>query len=316
MNTLTLRLGTRGSLLARAQSEAVGLDLLRLHPHLQIDTIIFKTTGDQVTDRPLHEIGGKGLFTKELEHALLAGQIDFAVHSLKDVPVTMPLVPQEELIIAAVPARADPRDALVSSNVKRLSDLPVGARVGTGSLRRQCQILARRPDLIIEPVRGNLDTRLRKVREGQFDAIILAMAGLNRSRLYREEEMTPIEPNEMLPAAGQGALALQCRGDAECTRSVLAAFDDAQSHRCVQAERAIVAGLRGDCHSPIAALATIDAGDRLTLRAAVGASRGRPPVVTASGSGPSTQLESIVDAVLSDLAHQGAMELLSRRPPA
>src|SRR5687768_18563534 len=167
----TLRLGTRGSLLARTQSMLVADALERAHLGLKIEMHIVKTTGDQITDRPLHEAGGKGLFTKELEQALLAGEIDFAVHSYKDVPVTMPLVDQADLVIAAVPTREDPRDVLVSRKAKRLADLPPGARVGTGSLRRACQIVHARPDVVIEPVRGNIDTRLRKLTEGHYDAI-------------------------------------------------------------------------------------------------------------------------------------------------
>src|SRR5687768_14549647 len=166
-----LRLGTRGSLLARTQSQLVADDLMLRHPGLRVELVIVRTSGDRITDRPLHEFGGKGLFTKELEQALLAGEVDFAVHSFKDVPVTMPLVDTSGLTIAAVPAREDPRDVLVSRKAKRLADLPPGARVGTGSLRRACQIVHARPDVVIEPVRGNIDTRLRKLTEGHYDAI-------------------------------------------------------------------------------------------------------------------------------------------------
>jgi hydroxymethylbilane synthase len=309
-----LRLGTRGSLLARAQSQWVAEQVTQ-RTGTAVELVVFKTTGDQIADRPLHEIGGKGLFTKELEQALLAGQIDFAVHSFKDVPVTMPLVPQAqaELVVAAVPTREDPRDALVSPTARRLADLPAGARIGTGSLRRRCQILHRRPDLIVEPVRGNLDTRLRKLREGQFDAIILAMAGLRRSALWDEQGggMTPIEPDEMLAAAGQGALCLQCRRDDQRTRDLLAMLDDTASRTCVDAERAVVAGLNGDCHSPIAALATIN-GQTLTLHAAVGAAGGEPPVVSAVAHGSLAQINTIVTHVLDDLKARGALSLLGR----
>jgi hydroxymethylbilane synthase len=307
-----LRLGTRGSLLARTQSQWVIDQLARLRPQQRVELVVYKTTGDQVADRPLHEIGGKGLFTKELEQALLANQIDFAVHSFKDVPVTMPLLPQAELIVAAVPTREDPRDVLVSSKASRLTQLPPGARIGTGSLRRRCQILRRRSDLIIEPVRGNLDTRLRKVRDGAFDAIVVAMAGLRRTSLFRESEMSPINPEEMLPAAGQGALCLQCRRDDERTRQFLAVMDDAITRTCVDAERAVIAGLNGDCHSPIAALATITGDDRLTLRAAVGAAGGGTPVISASAEGSIADAPAVVHRVLDSFKAQGAMSLLGK----
>src|SRR5688500_3592950 len=204
----TLRLGTRGSLLARTQSMLVAHDLERAHPGLRVELRIFKTSGDRIADRPLHEFGGKGLFTKELEQALLAGEIDFAVHSFKDVPVTMPLVDTTDLAIAAVPERESPFDVLVSADARKVQELPQGARVGTGSRRRRCQLLAARPDLAVEAVRGNIDTRLRKWREGQFRAIVLAAAGLRRARLFDESAMAILDdPAVMLPAPGQGALA-------------------------------------------------------------------------------------------------------------
>jgi hydroxymethylbilane synthase len=307
-----LRLGTRGSLLARTQSQWVIEQLARLRPQQRVELVVYKTTGDQVGDRPLHEIGGKGLFTKELEQALLSGEIEFAVHSFKDVPVTMPLVPQADLIVAAVPAREDPRDALVSTKVSALFDLPRAARVGTGSLRRRCQLLHYRSDLIVEPIRGNLDTRLRKLRDGVFDAIVVAMAGLRRTGLFSDAEMLPIDPNEVLPAAGQGALCLQCRRDDERTQNFLSAMDDARTRACVDAERAIVAGLNGDCHSPIAALATIAGEDRLALRAAVGAAGGGTPVISASAEGSIADAPAVVHRVLDQLKVQGAMSLLGK----
>ncbi len=199
----TIRLGTRGSLLARTQSQLVADALQAAHRGLGVNLKIVKTTGDQIIDRPLHEVGGKGLFTKELELALLAGEIDFAVHSFKDMPVTMPLVAQEDLIVAAVPIRADPRDVLISRAARTIDELPAGARVGTGSLRRRCQLLDRRADLQIEAVRGNIDTRLRKLREGDFDAVILAFAGLMRAGLFDQSMMFMIPEDVLLPAPGQ-----------------------------------------------------------------------------------------------------------------
>jgi hydroxymethylbilane synthase len=217
-----LRLGSRASLLALAQSNLIAAELMRLHPDLQIELIPIKTTGDRITDRPLREAGGKGLFTKELEQALLRNEIDFAVHSFKDVPITMPLVDQADLITAAVPQREDPRDVLISLSARSIQALAPGARVGTGSLRRRCQLLRARPDLTIEPIRGNIDTRLQKLRRGEFDAIVLALAGLRRSGLFDPSTMFPIDPDDLLPAPGQGALSLQCRRNddqpANCSR--------------------------------------------------------------------------------------------------
>lgn len=305
----SLRLGARGSLLSRMQSQWVADQLEKAHPSLKVELILIKTSGDRIADRPLHEAGGKGLFTKELEQALLAGEVDMAVHSYKDVPVTMPLVEQANLIVAAVPPREDPRDVLVSADAKRIADLPQGAKVGTGSLRRRCQILAARPDLTVELIRGNIDTRLRKQREGQYDAVLLAFAGLRRSALFDGGDMVPVEPEELLPAAGQGALALQCRRDDPRTRQILQALHDPQTATCVDVERAVVQALNGDCHSPIAALATIE-GDQLTLRSAVGKHGGEAPVIRSSASGSASEPGAIVKKVLEDLERQGAADLL------
>jgi hydroxymethylbilane synthase len=247
-----VRLGTRGSLLARMQSEWVAAELRRLKPGVQIELSILKTTGDRVTDRPLHDIGGKGLFTKELEQALLNHEIDFAVHSYKDVPVTMPLVDVSDLVIASVPAREDARDVLVAGpQIKAIDDLPRGSKVGTGSLRRQCQLLNQRPDLNIVPIRGNIDTRLRKQRDGEVDAVILAAAGLIRSNLFDATEMTAIPIQRMIPAAAQGALALQCRGVDESTGQLLGLINDLTTKSCTDIERGVIQMLNADCHSPI-----------------------------------------------------------------
>jgi hydroxymethylbilane synthase len=283
------RLGTRGSLLAHAQSTLIADELKRLHPGLQIELITIKTTGDRITDRLLADVGGKGLFTKELELALLAKTIDFAVHSFKDVPVTMPLVDQADLITAAVPQRADHRDVLISAQARSIEALPAGAKVGTGSLRRRCQLLEARPDLIIEPIRGNIDTRIQKFRSGEFDAIILAMAGLQRAGLFDDSIMCPIEERYILPAAGQGALSLQCRRDDLATRQLLGAIDDPVSAACVAIERKVVEILEGDCHSPIASLAVAQ-GKGVRLRVAVGKQDGDPPVRWADVDEPALHL--------------------------
>jgi len=272
-----LRLGTRGSLLARTQSSHVAAALCAAHAGLSIETITISTSGDRMVDRPLADAGGKGLFTKELEIALLENRIDFAVHSLKDVPVTMPLVDQADLILAAVPKREDARDMLVSRKASSVPALGAGASVGTGSLRRQCQLLAARSDLKIVPLRGNVDTRLRKLESGECDAIVLALAGVKRLGKFDASFMFPIEFEVMLPSAGQGALALQCRRADARTISILAALNDAEVFDAVTAERAVVAELGGDCHSPIAAHAVIT-GNRMELSAAVGECDGGPPV--------------------------------------
>ena len=301
-----LRLGTRGSLLARTQSQLVADELVRRHPGLRIELVTIRTSGDRITDRPLYDVGGKGLFTKELEQALLAEEVDFAVHSFKDVPVTMPLVDTADLVIAAVPTRADPRDVLVMHDPSR-ADLPDGAKVGTTSLRRRAQLLEAGSNLTILPLRGNIDTRLRKVRDGEYDAIVLAMAGLLRAKLYDPSCMKALDPESMLPAPAQGALALQCRRGDSRTRDLLAAVDDANTAACVAAERRVVAALNGDCHSPIAALAEIGVGGgEMRLRAAVAGRDGLPPVVRASVRGPASDAAGLVAEAVRLLFSRGA----------
>jgi len=281
-----LRLGTRGSLLARMQSQHVADELERVHSGLCVELVIIHTSGDRISDKPLHEAGGKGLFTRELELALLRGEVDFAVHSFKDVPVTMPLVEQAktELVTEAVPVREEPWDVLVChKGVRDIRELPAGARIGTSSLRRRCQLLHLRSDLRIEPIRGNIDTRLKKQRDGEFDAIVLALAGLKRTGLFDAAVMVPIGPDQMLPAAGQGALALQCRKADAPTRKLLARLNDADTFDCVAVEREVVRALNGSCTSPIAALATVRDGS-ITLDAAVGTAGGGLPVARTSAT--------------------------------
>jgi hydroxymethylbilane synthase len=307
-----LRLGTRGSLLARKQSQLVADQLARRHAGLRVELVTVHTTGDRITDRPLHDVGGKGLFTKELEQALLARKVDFAVHSFKDVPVTMPLVDTSELVIASVPAREDARDAMALRD-PAAQVLPRGARVGTSSLRRQCQLLERPDGYTILPLRGNIDTRLRKLREGAYDAVVLAMAGLLRAGLYDASFIRPLDPGVLLPASGQGALALQCRRDDERTRTILASLNDPDTALCVNAERAVVGALEGDCHSPIAALATVGAG-RIHLRAAVGARDGVPPVIRASADADAREPRAAVDQVVQSLTAAGVRALLHGAP--
>jgi hydroxymethylbilane synthase len=257
-----LRLGTRGSALARAQASMVARDLETRHPGLAVELTLVRTTGDQLQQGPLAAVGGKGLFVKELEEGLAAGALDFAVHSMKDVPAVV----RDGLVLAAIPERADPRDVLVA-RVPTVGALAAGARVGTASVRRRAQLLARRRDLGVVVLRGNVDTRLRRWREGDFDAIVLAAAGLARLGVV-EPAATPLATDVLLPAVGQGALALECRGDDAATRDLLAALDDRASARAVAAERAFLLAIGGDCNTPLAAHATVvDA--RLRLRAHV-----------------------------------------------
>jgi hydroxymethylbilane synthase len=310
----TLRLGARGSLLSRMQSGIVADLLERTHPGLKVELVLIKTTGDQIADRPLHAEGGKGLFTKELEQALLVGDIDFAVHSFKDVPVTMPLVDQANLITAAVPQREDPRDVLVCGTARALEELPQGARVGTGSLRRRAQLLDKRPDLRVELIRGNVDTRIKRCRAGDYDAILLAMAGLRRSGLFDDAYMSVIDVDGLLPAAGQGALCLQCRADDPRTRELLGALDHPDTAACVEAERELVRQLNGDCHSPIAAYATIgdaDGGERsMTLKCAVAARDGQPPVLRAMNVGEPGRPKDVAGGAVMTLIQFGVERLL------
>jgi len=252
-------MATRRSALALAQSRAFAAELARAAPGLEVDELQIVTSGDRTQDRPLQDIGGKGLFIKELEEALLDRRADFAVHSIKDVPAEL----APDLVIACIPRREDPRDALVSQSGAHLAELPAGARVGTSSLRRAVALRAVRPDLVIEPLRGNVDTRLRRVAEGRFDAIVLALAGLRRLGLEaRASEVLP--PEICLPAIGQGALGIECRHDEEVER-VLATLAHAETTVCVEAERAVMAAVEGSCKIPVAAYAVRE-GDFLWLR--------------------------------------------------
>src|SRR5574342_147140 len=251
-----LVLGTRGSKLAVHQSEWVQARLKELAPHVSVTLRRIKTSGDKILDVPLAKLGGKGLFVKEIEDALLSGEIDLAVHSMKDVPTELPT----GLELLCVPDREDARDALLSRDGRPFKDLPHGARVGTSSLRRQAQLLHARPDLSISMLRGNLDTRLKKLREGQFDAIVLAAAGLRR--LGWEHEITEyLAPEICLPAIGQGALGIEGRRDDGFVRSLLSGLEHAPTRTRVLAERALLHRLQGGCQVPIAAHASIVGAD-------------------------------------------------------
>jgi hydroxymethylbilane synthase len=254
---------TRPSRLARWQTQHVVDALQHAWPGLEFEERVITTSGDRILDKPLPEIGGKGLFTQELEAALLSGQVQAAVHSLKDLPVE----DARGLVIAAIPGRGEARDALVSAKGYTLDSLPEAARVGTSSLRRGAQLLHLRPDLQIQPLRGNVDSRVRKALESQVDAILLAGAGLQRLGL--EAHISQWLPLDMMaPAPGQGALAVQCRADDTETRHLLAALEDEATRRAVTAERAFLSGLGGGCSLPVAAYAHLD-GEAITLRGVV-----------------------------------------------
>ncbi|WP_437929626.1 hydroxymethylbilane synthase [Sorangium sp. So ce291] len=258
---MDLTLATRRSALALAQSRAFARSLEAAVPDLSLRELEVVTSGDRTQDRSLQDIGGKGLFIKELEEALLDRRADFAVHSIKDVPAEI----APALCLACIPAREDPRDALVTRSGAPLADLPAGARVGTSSLRRAVALREARPDLVIEPVRGNVDTRLRKVSDGAFDAIVLALAGLKRLGLA-DRATEVLSPEVSLPAIGQGALGIECRTDDDSVRDVLSALVNAETTTCVTAERAVMAAVEGSCRTPVAAYAVRDGG-ALWLRA-------------------------------------------------
>lgn len=310
-----LRLGTRGSQLARWQAEWVAGELRQLGHAVEL--IEIATHGDVDRARPIEELGTRGVFTKAIQQALLNGNVDLAVHSLKDLPTE----PVEGLMLAAVPVRESAADVLVEVLGARseardqatkghpvLSGLRFGARVGTGSLRRQAQLRHLRPDLVVEEVRGNVDTRLRKLDEGQFDAIVLAQAGLRRLGLAdRISWVLPFEV--MLPAVGQGALGIECRANDDNTLAALGPLDDFESHAAVMAERALLAHLRGGCMAPVGAIARVD-GERLQLQAAVLRIDGTQRV-EASGVAELGHAESLGKQVAEWLIEQGAAELIA-----
>jgi hydroxymethylbilane synthase len=263
-----LRIATRRSQLALWQAEHVAALLRAAHPALPVELVPMSTQGDRVQDRALAEVGGKGLFVKELEVAMQEGRADIAVHSMKDVPSELP----PGLLIAAVLPRANPLDAFLSLRHARFEDLPSGARVGTSSPRRQAQLRHARPDLRLELLRGNVDTRLRRLEEGALDAILLACAGLERLGLGSRITQ-PLDLELSLPAVGQGVIGIECREDDAASRSALAALHHEESFVRLRAERAFAAALGGSCHSPIAAHATLEGG-AVTLRGFVGAPDG------------------------------------------
>ncbi len=256
-----VRIGTRGSPLALRQAELVAEALRLAWPGLVVELVPIRTSGDKLANASLATVGGKGLFVKEIEEALLGRRVDLGVHSLKDLPAGVP----PGLVLAAFPEREDPRDVLVSAGGLTLRGLPVGARVGTGSLRRRLQLLEGRPDLVVEPIRGNVATRLRKLREGAYDAVVLAAAGLRRLGLAPSGAVV-LALDEMLPAVGQGTLGVQAREDDHETRRRVGVLDHAQTRAASLAERAFLAAVGGTCTTPVAAYARVEGGV-LRLRA-------------------------------------------------
>ncbi|MCG6967926.1 MAG: hydroxymethylbilane synthase [Chromatiaceae bacterium] len=299
----TIRIATRKSPLAMWQAEHVADALRRAHPGLGVEILGMSTQGDKILDTPLAKIGGKGLFVKELEQQMLDGAADIAVHSMKDVPVDLP----EGLHLAVILAREDPRDAFVSNHHASLVALPEGARVGTSSLRRQCQLADRRPDLEIIPLRGNVNTRLRKLDDGEYDAIILASAGLLRLG-FAERIRSFISTDDSLPAIGQGAIGIECRADDRRVNTLLQPLHHAPTAACVHAERAMNRRLEGGCQVPIGGHATLDMGE-LHLRGLVGTVDGSE-IVRGEIRGPEGDGEKLGNTLAEELLEHGAAHIL------
>ncbi|MEW6039077.1 MAG: hydroxymethylbilane synthase [Pseudomonadota bacterium] len=298
-----LRIATRKSPLALWQAEYVASRLQAAHPGLRIELVGMTTRGDKLLDAPLAKVGGKGLFVKELEQGMLAGEADIAVHSMKDVPVEFP----EGLHLAAILEREDPRDALVSNRYRSLAELPAEARIGTSSLRRQCQIKSHLPACALHDLRGNVNTRLAKLDAGEFDAIVLAAAGLKRLGLHERIAET-LAPEYSLPAIGQGAIGVECRmGDAR-TNALLEPLHHPPTAWCVLAERAMNRRLDGGCQVPIAGFAQLE-GDSLRLRGLVGNPDGSG-IIRAEATGQISAAEALGEQVAEELLGQGADEIL------
>ena len=300
---MKLIFATRPSALARWQTQWVINSLQKIHPNLECEEKIITTQGDKILDKPLPEIGGKGLFTQELESELLSGAVHCAVHSLKDLPVENP----DGLTIGCIPVRAEVRDALISKNGFMLATLPQGASVGTSSLRRAAQLLSLRPNLRTESLRGNVDTRVHKALDGQYDAIILAGAGL--TRLGLDKHITEwLSLDVMLPAPGQGALAIQCRADDQATINLLAKLEDDSTRKCVTAERAFLSGLGGGCSVPVAAYAVIrDQSSVISLTGLVISLDGKHTVKVI---GQGTDAFELGKRLANEAVAQGASEIL------
>jgi len=302
--TKLVRIATRKSALALWQAEFVKAQLEHFHDDVRVELVPMSTQGDIILDTPLAKIGGKGLFVKELEQAMLDGRADIAVHSMKDVPVEFP----EGLALHTICEREDPRDAFVSNHFADLNELPEGAVVGTSSLRRQCQIRALRPDLEIRDLRGNVNTRLAKLDAGQYDAIILAAAGLIRLEMG-ERIADYIEPEVSLPANGQGAVGIECRIEDEVTKALLAPLEHTHTRIRVNAERAMNRRLEGGCQVPIGAYALVD-GEQVYLRGLVGAIDGSE-ILRDEVSGHINEAEKLGIELAEKLLAQGADKILA-----
>ncbi|MFQ1014269.1 hydroxymethylbilane synthase [Avibacterium paragallinarum] len=304
MTTKTLlKIATRRSPLALWQANYIKDRLTQLYPHLQVELVPMVTKGDVILDTPLAKIGGKGLFVKELENALLTGEADIAVHSMKDVPMTFPA----GLGLSVICKREDPRDAFVSNTYRTLAELPAGAVVGTSSLRRQCQLKALRPDLKIQSLRGNVGTRLSKLDNGDYDAIILAAAGLIRLEMA-DRIASFIDTETSLPATGQGAVGIECRLDDVAVQQLLAPLADPETTACVSAERAMNHHLQGGCQVPIGGYAVVR-GDQLYLKALVGKVDGSQ-IIRAEAQSAVQNSHQLGVQVAERLLQQGADDIL------
>ena len=301
----TLKIGTRGSLLALAQSTMIKNQIEQEHPGVSVELVIIVTKGDKILDVPLAMVGGKGLFVKEIEEALLADEVDLAVHSMKDVPSDLP----ESLHIGIVTRRENPHDAFISNIAKSILELPANAKVGTSSLRRKAQLINLRPDLVIEDLRGNLDTRLRKLDEGRYDAIILAAAGLNRLNLANRATAYFSE-QEMLPAVAQGAVGIELRKNDTELLAGLAFLDDRDTAVAVTAERGFLRRLEGGCQVPIAGFATLKDGV-LALTGLVASVDGSK-MIKKSANGSPADAEKLGIALAEELLAMGGREILAQ----
>jgi hydroxymethylbilane synthase len=300
----TIRIATRKSQLALWQAEFVKAELLKIQPDLQVELVAMTSRGDQLLDSPLSKVGGKGLFVKELEQAMLEDRADIAVHSMKDVPMEFP----QGLKLSVICEREDPTDAFVSNHFESVEQLPLGSKVGTSSLRRQCQLKARRPDLEVISLRGNVNTRLAKLDAGEYDAIILASAGLIRLKMS-ERIRCRLAPEHSLPAGGQGAVGIELRSDASEIEKLISSLHHPQTAFCVEAERAMNLRLQGGCQVPIAAYAILEQ-DQIWLRGLVGEPNGEEQLV-AEARGNKEDAEKLGIAVAEQLLAQGADRILA-----
>ena len=300
-----IRIATRESPLALWQAEFVKSTLEQHHPHLSVELLPMTTRGDKILDAPLAKVGGKGLFIKELEVAILEGRADIAVHSMKDVPMEFP----EGLGLAVICEREDYRDAFVSNNFKSFEAFPEGAVVGSSSLRRQCQLRAKRPDIVIKDLRGNVNTRLGKLDAGEYDAIILASAGLIRLGM-QDRIKEPLSEDYCLPAGGQGAVGIECRLEDSNVLALLNCLQHDATTTIVTAERALNARLNGGCQVPIACLAELTSDKQLYLRGLVGDTNGET-ILRSESTGAVNEAEALGIKVAEDLLAQGAEEILS-----